>query len=260
MSQVRFAHFSDTHIGPKHYDQLYETLTAPRLERLVDHFNSMSAELDFIVHTGDLVRDPDAASYALAAELLGRLERPLYLCNGNHDDASLMQAAFPRPGNLLSTEDRYAYTFAVKGERFVVLDARGPDEIDPHGRLDEQQLEALKTLLQQEKSSTTIFVHFPALTLDCDWVDRLMLIENGDQLHRLLKLNATNLRGVFFGHVHQATQTWQDGVLYVSSASSFCQFRNHPGDEQMFPAHSPHAFYNLVTISEHATRIRQKFC
>lgn len=260
MSIVRFAHLSDTHIGPTADDELYGTPTAPRLVRLVEHFNGLSDELDFVVHTGDVVRDPDEASYRLAADILSDLELPIYLCNGNHDSASLLNASFPRPGQQLASDDRYAYRFETKGHRFVVLDARGPDAIDPHGRMDLPQLDALRRTLADRSMPTTVFLHFPALPLDCDWVDRMMLIENGDALHGLLSEHATQLRGVFFGHVHRATQTWADGVLYVSSASSFCQFQNHPSDEQMFPSTSLHAFYNLVTLTPRETRVRQHFC
>lgn len=263
MPTVRFIHVTDTHVGPTADFELYGIKTAERVQRFVDYVNRRSAGIDFVVHTGDVVADPDQQSYTLAASLLSQLNVPLYLVNGNHDDASLLEEEFdwPTVQKLSSEHVGLAYEFAGSGERFVVLDARGPDGIDPAGLLPGWQLDALSELLELHVAAPfTLFVHFPALPLDCDWLDRRMLIQNGWELHQLLRHHAHHVRGVFFGHVHRGTQTTRDGVLYCSAPSAFAQFQNWPGDAQMFGSPSTHTFFNLVTIDVDQVVIRQMWC
>jgi 3',5'-cyclic AMP phosphodiesterase CpdA len=259
---IRFAHLSDTHIGPQREFELYGAATAPRLERLVEHLNACHEEIDFVVHTGDVVSDPDAASFRLAGSILSGLKKPCYLVNGNHDSADGLRGigagAHGQP--VIHGGTKLDYHFSVGAERFLVLDARGPDEIDPAGELTEEQLRGVERWLSEHAERVTIFVHFPALPLDCAWLDRMMLIGNGEALHRVLVPHASRVRGVLSGHVHRGMQSWQDGILYASAPSTFCQFRNWPRDETVHMAASDHVFYNLVTLQPHGTVIRQLWC
>ncbi len=178
---VRFAHISDSHIGPDYDHRLYDTRTAPRLQRLVQRLNAMQHELDFVVHTGDVTSDPDTASTRLAAQILGALEVPLYLVLGNHDSAMELRRVFPWPppnADALPGE-RYSYTFCRNEHRFLVLDAVASPDMDPQGQLDATQLQAVDTCLARWPEPLTVFIHFPAMDLDCEWIDRQMLIVNG---------------------------------------------------------------------------------
>ncbi len=68
---------------------------------------------------------------------------PIYYVNGNHDAAQDIKRYLPMgPRQELTADpDLLSYAFELKGYRFLVLDARGPREIDPQGFLSAEQME-----------------------------------------------------------------------------------------------------------------------
>jgi 3',5'-cyclic AMP phosphodiesterase CpdA len=254
-----FVHISDTHIGPTadYTRHGHNSLSCAR--RVVAIINTLPVRPDFVIHTGDVVTNPHPDSYRLAAETFARLEVPIYYVNGNHDRAADIRRYLPMGPKVDAGPDssRLSYTFEMKGRRFLILDARGPDEIDPEGLLADSQLE----LLAQEPVTTgpplAVFVHFPALFLNSPWMDRNMLIRNGEAMHRALLPARSRLVGVFHGHIHQPVQTVRDGILYVSVASVFSQFAAWPVDitARYDPEHDPG--YNFVHLLAGQTIIHQ---
>jgi Icc protein len=261
MSQtpLYFVHISDTHIGPTADYSLHDRHTLPCAQRIVEIINALPTRPDFVIHTGDVVTNPHPDSYQLAAETFARLEMPIYYVNGNHDRAADIRQYLPMGPKEEAGSDpaRLSYAFDLKGCRFLVLDARGPDEIDPQGLLPPSQLELLAQEARPGGPPLAIFVHYPALPLNSPWMDGNMLIQNGETLHRTLLPARDRLLGVFHGHVHQSMQTIRDGLLYVSVASVFSQFVAWPNDSQPRndPEHDPG--YNFVHVLNGRTIIHQ---
>lgn len=254
-----FAHISDTHFGPTAGFSRHGHNPLACARRLVEVINHMPTRPDFVIHTGDVVSDPDPAAYRLAAETFAPLEVPIYFVNGNHDRAAdIRRYMIMGPTEDVGQEPgRLAYAFECKGFRFLVLDARGPDEIDPQGLLPDSQLDLVAREAQPEGPPLVVFVHFPVLPLNSIWMDENMLIINGEKLHQALRPAGNRLRGVFHGHVHQAMQTVRDGILYVSVASAFSQFAAWPDDvvTGYDPDHAPG--YNFVHLLPGQTIIHQ---
>jgi Icc protein len=248
---VYFVHISDTHIGPTEEFERHGHQTLPCARRMVEIINSLPIRPDFVVHTGDVVADPQPNAYQIAAETFATLDVPIYYVNGNHDTAAYirqylhmgpLEPAGPDP-------DRLSYTFEVKGYRFLVLDARGPDEIDPHGLLPDSQLETVAQESLSDGPPLVVFIHYPVLPLNSIWMDDNMLIQNGEDLHLALLPVRKRLRGVFLGHVHQNMQTTRDNIEYYSVASVFSQFAAWPNDvdTRFDPDHHPgYGFIHLL--------------
>lgn len=256
---VYFVHISDSHIGPTSGYSRHGFQPLPAAQRLVEIINHLPQRPDFVIHTGDVVSEPDPAAYRLAARTFARLEVPIYYVNGNHDLAADIRRYLPM-GSLKAAgdePDRLSYTFEVKGYQFLVLDARGPDEIDPHGYLSDSQLALTAAHARPEGPPLSVFVHFPVWPLNSPWMDDNMLILNGLELHKALRPAAARLRGVFHGHVHQSMQTVVDGIQYVSVASTFAQFAAWPQDidVRMDPDQPPG--YNFVHLLPKQTIIHQ---
>ncbi|WP_420632096.1 metallophosphoesterase family protein [Candidatus Leptofilum sp.] len=229
---VYFVHISDSHIGPTAVYSRHGYRSQPCAERAVEIINNLPTTPDFVIHTGDVVTDPDVGSYERAAKIFGQLKMPVYFATGNHDRARLIQQ-YLKLGSRQDFSvnlDTLAYTFDVKGYRFLVLDARGPDEIDPHGVLSEAQMEIVRAEATPDGPPLAVFLHFPVLPLNSIWMDAYMLVINGEQLHQALLPAKERLRGVFYGHVHQSMQTVRDGILYTAVPSLFSQFAAWPND------------------------------
>jgi 3',5'-cyclic AMP phosphodiesterase CpdA len=248
---VHFVHISDTHIGPTADYALHGAQTLPPLERVVARINALPVKPDFVIHTGDVAAQPDPAAYLLTGSAMDRLSAPVYYVTGNHDRSRDIRA-FLRMGprvDMIEGEEVLAYRFGLRGHRMIVLDARGPDSIDPHGLLPEAQLQILRREAEEGDLPLTVFLHFPPVTLGSPWLDEGMLLLNGEDLHRVLVSARDRLRGVFFGHVHRGMHALRDGVLYSSVGSTFCQFTVWPSDERPgFEAGGP-AHFNFVTLT-----------
>ncbi len=232
---VYFVHITDTHIGPSAGFARHGHLSLPSAQRMVDLINAMPTTPDFVVHTGDVVSFPDPDAYALAAETLNEIEPPVYYVVGNHDtavDIKQYMKMGPRT-DCQPDEDVLSYAFEVKGVRFLVIDARAPDELDPHGLLSEAQLELVRREATPDGPPLVVFGHFPALPLDSPWMDAKMPILNGEALHEALLPARDRLRGVFYGHIHHARQTVRDGIVYTATASTINQFTSWPTDEKV---------------------------
>ncbi|MGD2077076.1 MAG: metallophosphoesterase [Chloroflexota bacterium] len=229
---VYFVHISDTHFGPTVDYSRYGHTPLPCARRLVEIINTMPQRPDFVIHTGDVTAEPGYASYRLAAETFDRLETPVYYVAGNHDTpAGIRRHLTMGPKQDLDPDpDRLSYVFEIKGHRFLVLDARGPEEIEPRGLLPASQLEIVARETGPDGPPLIVFLHYPVLAMNSVWMDENMPVVNGGVLHRSLRRAKGRLRGVFHGHVHQHMQIVRDGISYSSTASVFSQFAAWPDD------------------------------
>jgi Icc protein len=230
---------------------------------LVELLNNLSVKPEFVIHTGDVVTEPDPRSYRLAAELFARLELPIYYVNGNHDTAAEIKQYLPMAAHepFCGDPDSLSYSFNLKGERFLVLDGRAPDELDPHGILSDSQLEWLRREAVGEGPMAdglplTVFLHFPVVPMNAIWMDANMRLLNWEAVHEALRPAVNRLRGVFHGHVHQSMQTVRDGVGYTAVASSFAQFTAWPTDAQPHIDHAQPPGYNFVHLLPEQTIVR----
>ena len=132
-------HISDTHFGPDRSETIRWANTYDRSVALVAAINALPFTPDFIVHTGDVVNDPDPEAYRLAAEVLSGLKVPLYYAAGNHDDVAMMREALAFGAHrLLVPESDASLCYRLSGGKneeieFFVVDARVPQEEGPHG-------------------------------------------------------------------------------------------------------------------------------
>src|SRR5688572_30239455 len=98
---LRFVHISDTHLS---HDPNYTIpnrelpLAMDGAKALVKQVNALPFTPDFVLHTGDVVYDPDPspAAYETARDLLGQIKYPIYYLTGNHDEPTLMQRVLLR--------------------------------------------------------------------------------------------------------------------------------------------------------------------
>ncbi|MFN8424426.1 MAG: metallophosphoesterase [Anaerolineae bacterium] len=233
VGDVTFIHISDSHIGPTADYARHGLAALPCAERIVERINGLEPAPDFVLHTGDVVTAPDEASYALAAAVFGRLNVPAYYAVGNHDTAAdLKRHMSVGPYTpLLPDGQAWSYAFERRGRRFLAIDARGPDEIDPRGRISPAQWDVIERELVAEGPPLTVFTHFPLLPVGSPWIDRTMLVEDGERLHRRIASVAHRVSGVFFGHIHQPMHTLVDGILYSAAPSTFAQLTGWPTDE-----------------------------
>lgn len=263
MSQavITFAHISDTHVGGDPSYRMDGRDTYEISERLVEALNKFPGRLDFVLHTGDVTTERDPASAKRAGHVFSKLRHRLHVVAGNHDSALLLTEHLPFAAHRRrsSNIDELAYSVEEKGLRLVVLDARVSDADAAHGFLPPQQLEFLDRELQEAAAPVLVAVHFPPVPLRCPWVDAEMLMQNGGELHSLLRARRDRVRAVFLGHVHRALHCNVEGVSYFAAPSSSVQFEILP--HNVDPAGSPleQPGYSIVRLSPNELFVTQHF-
>lgn len=256
---LTFVHLTDSHLGPTQDADFYGYNPYCHLERVIALINAFPRQPDFVVHTGDLSNDRSAESYALAADLLGRLRAPVYLVSGNHDDRALMRnilGAPPHPGGDPAAPLDYA--FEVKGERFIVLDAYHQDDVPPpQGHLRPDQLDRVRAEAAPDGPPLTVLLHFPLFEMGSPWFDANMLIDNGAALHAALIPARGRLRGVFHGHLHYSVQIVRDGITYTSTGGTVSQYQWWPWTERPQVDHDAPPGYNVVDYWPGSVQVHQ---
>ncbi|MCB1230550.1 MAG: metallophosphoesterase [Verrucomicrobiae bacterium] len=255
-------HLSDTHLGPSTDFEVRGSRPSERLDRILRAIDRLDFTPDFVIHTGDLVNDPDPAAYQVAAEALAPLASrvPLYVASGNHDDSAMMAASAVAMGprtSMVKDADRLAYRFELPGMLGFVLDANVPNPAEPHGDLPENQLEALAAQLEAGHEPFAVFVHYQPFPIHSAWIDEFLPLRNGEALHALLgKFAPDRCRGVFFGHLHRSVQLYRDGILYSGIASPVCEFTAGVHDEKVEWSSDCPAVFHHLSFSPQGTVIK----
>ena len=173
---------------------------------------------DAILVSGDIVQDESRAGYERFKETLAPFDLPVFCIPGNHDDPKLMV-------EILGTAP-----FKVGGDvrlgswSFVLLNTflTGEDA----GGLGEKRLHRLEAALREQvKQHVLVCMHHQPIPMGSAWLDGVGLRDAADFLEIIDAYD--NVRGVLWGHVHQASDRYRGNVRFLSTPSTCSQFLPH---------------------------------
>ena len=120
---LTFVHLSDTHISsdPDYGRPETPHTTQQGARALVQQVNALPFKVDFILHTGDVVYDPELEPYHTARDILGQLQQPVYYVRGNHDYSAGLQRVLLGQD---TAKDPFYYEFEVNGVQATALPNR----------------------------------------------------------------------------------------------------------------------------------------
>lgn len=257
---LRFVHITDTHINP---DLSYTVYDAPPplvcARALVDAVNALPFQPDFILHTGDVAYDPYPEIYPTIRDLFAALPAPVIYAVGNHDDsAAVQQVLMGRPA--AETLPYWHSRQVIKGVEVVVIDTNGPDVELPGGHIVDEVLAFLEQVCTADTDMPLIVAaHHNLVKLGTPWLDDWMRTINGDAAHALLKRAVPRLKGVFYGHIHQAFDAVLDSVYYSAGASPWASFMAYPSAEHVSFSPDPIANpgFSVVQITPQGAIVRR---
>lgn len=175
---------------------------------------------DVIVATGDIVQDESQAGYERFRAALESFGLPVLCIPGNHDDPAIMAELLTRQPFQLGGEVRLSTWSLILLSTFLV----GEDA----GGLGPQRLAGLEqSLRNHESQNVLIFMHHHAIPMGSRWLDGVALRDAPEFLQLIDRHR--NVKGVVYGHVHQASDRERNGVRHLSSPSTCSQFL--PGSE-----------------------------
>jgi Icc protein len=190
-------HLTDTHVVPRG-DSLFGIDTVAQLEAAVDDMARLNPRPDVVVVTGDVTARGERDAYVVALDLLERLELPLLVVPGNHDDRAAFVEVF-RPHLI---DGGFVQEVLDVGElRVVAVDTL--DEGRDGGSLSEERLAALGDVLDDAPGRPTVVcMHHPPFATGIEWMDEAGL-EGVTNFERLIASHP-QVGLIACGHIHRS--------------------------------------------------------
>lgn len=211
------AQISDPHVRPRGVLYHGTVDSNAMLTKAVRHLNTMTPRPDLVILSGDIVDKGSSAEYEMAREILDRIEMPLRIIPGNHDDRETFRAAFADHA-YLPKAGPHSYAIGDMGPlRIVALDVTVPGA--HHGIIDEERAVWLEKVLAAEPDRPTLIVmHQPPFDTGIPYMDPYSC-RNGTRLAEIVARYPTVER-IVCGHMHRAMQIRFGGTLLCTSPST----------------------------------------
>jgi Icc protein len=217
---VHVLHVTDTHLFAQRTGRLLGLVTYDSLTAVLA---AAAAEPpDMVLATGDLAQDGTAQAYAHLAEAFSGfaaacpLPPPVYWLPGNHDEPAVMRATLTCAPLRPETE------VVVGGWYIILLDSTVPGEVG--GALSEDELARLDAGLRAHADCPALVcLHHNPVVTSARWMDDIGLA-NAPAFFAILDRHP-QVRGVLWGHVHQAIDLERQGVRLMASPSTCIQFK-----------------------------------
>jgi Icc protein len=225
---------SDPHIGATWAD----ADPVAGLEAVVQAARRFPDPPDAVLMTGDLADHGTDEEYEIVSTLLARLDAPLYVLPGNHDDRDALRRHFNIAG-VPGTPVQYAVELGPL--RLVVVDSQLPGE--GRGELDAERLSWLDAALSAEPDRPTVVaLHHPPITTGIGVWDRVGLplgdrLSLGDVLWR-----HPQVKRVVAGHVHRTLTGDLAAKAVLAIPSTYVQARLHFDTDVIELVAEPRAF------------------
>lgn len=228
------AQLSDFHVGA---DWAGGDPTAG-LAAAVGAVRALPERPDAVLVTGDLADHATDSEYEEARELLARIEAPVHVLPGNHDDRDALARWFGVPG---ARGEPVQYAVDIGPLRLVVLDTTIPGE-DPGslagGRLDWLDAE----LAAEPERPTLVAMHHPPLVTGVPgWDGDGLARAHQDALAAVVGRHP-QVQRLVAGHVHAVLSGELAGRPVLTAPSTYVQARARISTGEIDLVHEPAGF------------------
>jgi Icc protein len=179
-----------------------------------------------VLATGDLANHGSAGAYERLLAHLQPLNAPIATLPGNHDDAEVLARSLAASAVPLQTAICTPYWQIIR------LESQIPGEVG--GTLGTAQLEKLDHELakaEQANRFALVCLHHHPIPIGCAWLDEQQL-SDADQFFTIIDRHPL-VRGILWGHVHQALDAWRGDVRLMCTPSTCIQFAPGSTDFQL---------------------------
>ncbi len=174
-------------------------------------------EPDLVLVSGDLAQDPLPEVYQRLRQQLSAVPAPVAVLPGNHDRADLVESLLQ--SDNLSTRKEWR----LGNWQILLLDSSCPED-HQGGLCSTEELAWLEAALAAHSADhSLICLHHQPLAVGTPWVDAIGLA-NGEALLACIDRHS-QVRGVLFGHIHQAFEAERRGVKYWGCPATSVQFQ-----------------------------------
>jgi len=218
---IKVLQITDTHLFSDRSGCLLGLNTEQSLSAIIADVRANHLQSDLILATGDLVHDGTPAAYRRIFSHLEGFGLPVYCLPGNHDEGQTLEHTLN--GGIIQYTDH-----ADMGNwRFIFLDSTIPDSEGAH--LTGETLELLERQLEAAPDRhTLVCLHHQPLPMGSHWLDT-MAVDNPQDFFTIIDKHP-QIRGILWGHVHQAYDGMYKGIKLMSSPSTCIQFLPNSDD------------------------------
>lgn len=180
------------------------------LAMCIDHLAAFEPRPDVVLVTGDIHNKASDPDYGAVRRHLDRLEIPVYVIPGNHDDREGLRRAFADVGYLPTEGSFLHYVVDDHPVRLVALDTVVAGSY--RGRLCEERLAWLETrLAEAPERPTVLFMHHPPFKTGIRFMDKAPF-EGAAELEDIVSRNP-QVERLLCGHLHRPVETRFGGTV-----------------------------------------------
>lgn len=185
--------------------------------KALDHalISHSDAEAAFI--TGDLSDWGEAEDYATLRSILADFPIPTHLCIGNHDDRTVMAAAFPEAFTVGFAQKVIPLSYGTA----ITVDTWGPET--HAGHFCAARAAWLDQAIAQAEGPVWLFMHHNPVPIHIGPMDQIMLLD-ADRFAMTLKPHADKVSHIFHGHCHLPLTGSLQGIPFSAPRGT-----NHAG-------------------------------
>jgi 3',5'-cyclic AMP phosphodiesterase CpdA len=211
------AHLSDPHLRPP--GNLYHNIVDSNEMFLaaIRHLATLELQPDLVLLTGDIVDKGTEAEYALAAEMIALIPKPVLVIPGNHDDRERFRFCFGHNAYIASAGPLH---FAVGDQgplRILGLDITVPGA--HHGDMDAAACRWLGERLAEEPDRPTIIMmHQPPFDSGIPFIDAYCC-RHGTRIAEIVARYPA-IERILCGHIHRFMQLRFGGTMLVTAPST----------------------------------------
>lgn len=218
---LRVVQVTDTHLFGDVTRELGGVNTERSCEQVFDLVRREALPADLLLLTGDLVQDGSIQAYRRLRARMESLGLPGLVIPGNHDQIAPMREVFSH-GDTAWRGHTVAHGWLV-----VMLNSSVPGS--PAGHVADAELARLDELLADHPDHhALVCLHHHPVAMGSRWIDAIG-VDNSEALFSVLDRHP-NVRGVVWGHVHQAYQGRRGQVALLATPSTCLQFA--PGESE----------------------------
>ena len=212
---LRIIQISDMHLFAEEGRVLLGVNTEESFQAVIDHVQQHMNNKDLIILSGDISQDASESAYIRVADLMKKMNVPVYWVAGNHDDPNIMARIYP-----YETISNHRH-IVLENWHIILLNSHKPKVVE--GYLAQSELNYLQHCLQTYPEHYAIIVfHHQPIPVGCRWLDNLWLT-NAKEFWQIISLYP-QVKTILFGHVHQEFQQQVNGVACYSAPSTCIQF------------------------------------
>lgn len=251
---VRLIQITDPHLFKEKNGELLGINTYDSFNQVLSEVLQSKFDYELVLATGDLVQDSSEEGYQYFAESVKSLNKKVFWVPGNHDFQ-------PKMFDVLSQYQEYIYPtkHVLVGKNWQILMLDSQVSGVPHGYLGQYQLDWLSAKLRDyPKRHALVVLHHHIVSTNSAWLDQHNLRNSLDLMQVLLPFR--KVRGILYGHIHQAMDTKWQGYKIMATPSTCIQFKpdsNHFSLDTSQPGWREIELYDDGRIETRVKRIQQ---